>query len=47
MHDHNDFTYDSDKYAGLDKFVDQLHGAGMHYVIIIGKMHQQTYNIYL
>ncbi|XP_050680926.1 lysosomal alpha-glucosidase-like isoform X1 [Leptidea sinapis] len=30
----NDFTYDHDKYAELPQFVRQLHGAGMHYVLL-------------
>nr|XP_034831483.1 lysosomal alpha-glucosidase-like [Maniola hyperantus] len=31
----NDFTYDTDKYAGLPQFVEQLHDKGMHYVILL------------
>ncbi|KAJ0178509.1 hypothetical protein K1T71_006332 [Dendrolimus kikuchii] len=35
MHDHNDFTYDTQEYAGLPDFVKLLHNEGMHYMIII------------
>ncbi|KOB78648.1 Lysosomal alpha-glucosidase [Operophtera brumata] len=35
MKDHNDFTYNTDKFAGLPEFVNQLHSDGMHYIIII------------
>ncbi|XP_045766526.1 uncharacterized protein LOC123868162 [Maniola jurtina] len=31
----NDFTYDTNKYAGLPQFAEQLHDKGMHYVILI------------
>ena len=34
MDGHKDFTYDSNKFAGLPKFVDQLHDEGMHYIVI-------------
>lgn len=30
-----DFTYDSNKFAGLPEFVDELHSVGMHYVPIM------------
>ncbi|CAH0694338.1 unnamed protein product [Spodoptera exigua] len=35
MHDHNDFTYDSKRFAGLPDFVKEVHSEGMHYMIII------------
>ncbi|XP_047026536.1 uncharacterized protein LOC124634907 [Helicoverpa zea] len=35
MHDHNDFTYDTERFAGLPEFVKEVHSEGMHYMIII------------
>lgn len=35
MRDNNDFTYDTDKFAGLPQFVKELHEEGMHYIFII------------
>ncbi|KAF9408035.1 hypothetical protein HW555_012147 [Spodoptera exigua] len=35
MHDHNDFTYDTKRFAGLPDFVKEVHSEGMHYMIII------------
>ncbi|CAH0729522.1 unnamed protein product, partial [Brenthis ino] len=35
MRNSNDFTYDTDKFAGLPQFVDRLHEMGMHYVVLI------------
>jgi len=44
MQDHLDFTYDINKFKGLPEFVDELHGKGMHYVLMadpaIGSAHQ-------
>ena len=34
MQSHLDFTYDSDKFAGLPEFVSNLHDNGMHYIMI-------------
>ncbi|CAG4950910.1 unnamed protein product [Colias eurytheme] len=34
MKNANDFTYDTDKFAGLPEFVKELHDAGMHYVML-------------
>lgn len=35
MQDHNDFTYDTKRFAGLPDFVKEVHSEGMHYMIII------------
>nr|CAD7447384.1 unnamed protein product [Timema bartmani] len=35
MENQNDFTYDTDKFAGLPDFVDELHQNGMHYIPLI------------
>jgi alpha-glucosidase (family GH31 glycosyl hydrolase) len=35
MEAYRSFTYDTDRYAGLPQFVDQLHANNMHYVPIL------------
>ncbi|XP_053606389.1 lysosomal alpha-glucosidase-like [Plodia interpunctella] len=35
MKNRNDFTYDEEKFGELPQFVDELHKAGMHYVMIV------------
>ncbi|XP_047112686.1 lysosomal alpha-glucosidase-like [Schistocerca piceifrons] len=35
MNDSNDFTYDKERFAGLPKFVEELHEANMHFVPLI------------
>lgn len=35
MKDRNDFTIDPDTYGALPQFVQDVHDAGMHYVVIL------------
>ena len=34
MDGHKDFTYDPKNFSGLPEFVNELHGKGMHYIMI-------------
>ena len=35
MQDHLDWTYDKDRFSGLDGVVKDLHDSGKHYVMIV------------
>lgn len=49
MDRHNDFTYDPVKFAGLDKFVDEVHENDMHYVVLFdpGLSQEDNYAPYI